>query len=242
MSLVYLVGTCHWDLKGPERLRKFLGFVRPTSIGLEASQGLIDEKLRYRQRVKEKLKEMGRIDEFFSQLYKGFKLEEPQREEDLILKFLEIQGYEQWVPYEHKQEDNPAVKIYPVHNHAFLSKRSPEIYHHLGEEFIDEDGKMMPEFFEALKQGTLEEFQREVDEIYLDDDPSDDPKLREITREIDDIMEPKIRDVVAADPNGTIVIVAGAAHFFADYGNNLYQRLQDLSPHRLKLPEVDQFK
>ena len=37
MTKLYLVGTHHLDLKGPERLEKFLGFVRPDTIGLEST-------------------------------------------------------------------------------------------------------------------------------------------------------------------------------------------------------------
>lgn len=36
--VTYLVGTCHVDLKGPQRLRKFLNFVRPSSICHEGSE------------------------------------------------------------------------------------------------------------------------------------------------------------------------------------------------------------
>ena len=37
MAKLYLVGTHHLDLTGPERLEKFLGFVRPDAIGLEST-------------------------------------------------------------------------------------------------------------------------------------------------------------------------------------------------------------
>ncbi|MBW2982070.1 hypothetical protein KY343_04270 [Candidatus Woesearchaeota archaeon] len=242
MSLVYLVGTVHWDLRGPERLRKFLGFVRPTSIGIEASQELIDSRLKFRKRVKAKLEEIRRSEELFSNLYDSLNLKKPEPKEDLVLKFLEIQSYEQWVPYEHKQEENPNVKIYPVHDNGFLSKRSPEVHRkELGEEYIDENGDAKLKFLEDLGKENLEEFQKEIDEAYRNNE-FDYSKLIDVIKEADDIMEQKIREVVKADPNGIVAVVSGAAHFFSGYGNNLYERLQDLSPHRVKLPEVDQFK
>ena len=45
MSQIYLVGTHHLDLKGPERLEKFLNFVRPRFIAIECDEEIAQRKV-----------------------------------------------------------------------------------------------------------------------------------------------------------------------------------------------------
>ena len=90
------------------------------------------------------------------------------------------------------------------------------------------------------------ELQDWVDKAYFDLDSIrevyQNPEHLSFVRECDNVMEPKIRSVVSQN-NGmsSTVIIAGNNHFFAGYGNNLYERLIDLSPTRVRLPEVDRF-
>ena len=247
MSLVYLVGANHWDLKGPERLRKFLGFVRPTSIGLEASEELIKQRLSDRQAIKAELEKQKQFDAMMSRLYSAAGKEPQKTEDQIVLDFLATQGYEIWAAYEHKQEDNPSVNIYPVHNHKVLSRRSAEVYRKgLGEDMIDQQGGFTQQFLREVDEFDPKQLQQWVDSCYFDlekiAEVYKDPNHLAFVKECDDTMEPRIRSVVAKN-NGarTIVIVAGNNHFFAEYGNNLYERLRDLSPTRVRLPEVDKF-
>lgn len=123
MVLVYLVGSVHWDIKGPERLRKFLGFVRPSYICLEASKQTIERVLLDRELIKTEIEKTKHFDDMMCKLYaaSGKKKQKPS-EEDFTLKFLSTLGYETWVSYEHKKEDNPSATIVPLHNHATLIK------------------------------------------------------------------------------------------------------------------------
>ena len=94
MSLVYLLGTNHWDLKGPERLRKFLGFVRPTAIGLEASEELIKQRLSDRKYIKAEMEKQKQFDKMMEGLYFATGREAPKDNDQMVLDFLATQGYE----------------------------------------------------------------------------------------------------------------------------------------------------
>lgn len=54
-------------------------------------------------------------------------------------------------------------------------------------------------------------------------------------------MEPKIREIVANGKGGNTLISAGFGHFYGKYENNLYERLRDLNPKRIRLVTVDKF-
>jgi hypothetical protein len=247
MSLVYLLGTNHWDLKGPERLRKFLGFVRPTAIGLEASEELIKQGLSDRQYIKAELEKQKQFDKMMDGLYASRGKEAPKDKGQMVFDFLATQGYEMWASYEHQQEDNPMVQIYPVHVHEVLARRSAEVYRKgLGEENIDSQGGFTQNFLGEVNKMNPAQLQEWVDSNYFDLDQIaevyKDPEHLAFVRECDDVMEPRIRSVVSQNNGGgATVIVAGNNHFFAGYGNNLYERLSDLSPARVRLPEVDKF-
>lgn len=247
MSLVYLLGTNHWDLKGPERLRKFLGFVRPTAIGLEASEELIKQRLSDRQYIKAEMEKQKQFDKMMDGLYASRGREAPKDKDQMVLDFLATQGYEMWAPYEHQQENNPTVQIYPIHVHEVLARRSAEVYRKgLGEENIDSQGGFTQNFLGEIDKMDPAQLQEWVDSNYFDLDKIaevyDYPEHLAFVRECDDVMEPRIRSVVSQNNGGgATVIVAGNNHFFAGYGNNLYERLSDLSPTRVRLPEVDEF-
>ena len=55
----------------------------------------------------------------------------------------------------------------------------------------------------------------------------------------DKVAESKIREAFAGASH-TLVYVGGTLHFFGDYPN-LYERLKDLNPSKIKLVDVDQF-
>ena len=85
----YLVGTVHMDLKGPERLRKFLGFVRPSSICHEGPKEaiiMVSEKRRYGLET----------------VLKGLNQPDPVLRLLALLEY--AYGYEIWVPHHHLQE------------------------------------------------------------------------------------------------------------------------------------------
>lgn len=246
MSLVYLVGTNHWDLKGAERLRKLLNFIRPSAIGIEASEELINLRLSERQRINVVIEQRKQLDSMMSRMYGAIGKKEPsQKKDSFTLDFLVAQGYEIWASYEHQQEDNLGVLIYPIHDPEFLKRKSIKAYREaLGAEAINQDGSYTKQFVDKSDENNSEEFQEKIDNSYFDNDRNlyKDQDSLTLIQECDDAMEPRIREVVSHN-NGTghVVIVAGSNHFFAEYNNNLYERLKDLSPTRVRLPDVDKF-
>ena len=128
MNPLYLLGTNHWDLKGSERLRKFLGIVRPATIGVEASEELIKLRLSEREFFKKEIKKQQQFDQMLEELYSTIGKEAPQDGNKMVLGFFATQGYEIWSSYEYQEEDNPAAQIFPVHIHEVLVRRSLEGY------------------------------------------------------------------------------------------------------------------
>ena len=253
MSLVYLVGTVHWDLKGPERLRKFLGYIRPGTIGLEASEELIKQRLKDREQIKQLLEEEKRFNSMIGGLYKGTGKENPKSGEDLVLQFAAVQGYEFWTSYEHKLEENPIVEIVPMHTHEFLTRKSKEIYSkafnqvsaETGHQFLDQKGEFTKDFCDEISTWDPIKLQSWIDENYQDTETTaqiarEDPNHAQFLKDADDAMEQKVRELVEKN-DGHIVIPVGHAHVFTNYENNLYTRLKDLSPTRIRLSDVDRF-
>jgi len=232
-----LVGTIHWDLKGPQRLRKFLSFARPSSICLESSDELVKKTLEDRVIIKSEIEKQKRFNEKMSRMYKTIGRQEGDEEES-ALKLIETNGYETWVSYEHQQA-YPDTIIKPVHDHLVLLS-GQEIYKKgLGEENIDSQENLTPQ--------DLIKMQEIFDKQYIEPDnfeglnPEEVQYVLEFARKCDNQMEPKVREVVNNNSNGTIVFVCGKRHFFGDYQNNLYDRLKDFSPHRLRLSDIDSF-
>ncbi len=247
MSLLYLVGSVHWDLKGPERLRKFLGFVRPSYICLEASEQSIQRVLSDRELLKVEMKKARDFDLAMKNLYTatGRKAtEEPNN--DFELRFLSTLGYETWTSHEHVANDNPSAIIVPLHNHETLLKGQGVYREALGSENVNKEGDLTSHFMDDLASITNEaELQTMMDRNYFEADTfyGSNPEVKRLIPplvERDDEMEPRLREVVNKNL-GTTVFVCGNHHFFADYGNNLYERVQDLSPIRIRLPEIDNF-
>ncbi|MFT4304387.1 MAG: hypothetical protein ACMXYG_07510 [Candidatus Woesearchaeota archaeon] len=244
MSLLYLLGTVHWDMKGPERIKKFLGFVRPTSIGIEASEELINQRLEERQIYKRVMEKQKSFDQLMQNFYLALGIEEPKSNIQLVFDFMVNQGYEIWATYEHKQHENQTANIYPVHNHEVLVRRSKQAWQEaLGEASFDPNQGFSASFLDELECLDAQKLHDWIENSYSveDLDVYKDPHCLELIRECDDAMEPRIRDIVSRNNGGIAVIIAGRAHFFGHYENNLYQRLSDLSPTRVSLPDVDKF-
>lgn len=115
----------------------------------------------------------------------------------------------------------------------------------LGSENIDREGNFTPNFMRELASTNEGRLQETIDKCYSDSDTfyASNPEARRLIpplRERDDELEPRLRDVVAKS-SGTTVFICGNHHSFADYEENLYERIRDLSPIRVRLLEVDKF-
>lgn len=228
--VTYLIGTCHLDLKGPARLKKFLNFVRPTSIGHENSLESVKSLAENRKR-------------------KSVAFLHMNSEVDQTLKFaimLEyIYGYEIWMPYQHQQDDNPTTTIYPLENCQTIQKATEYFY----QQSSTTDSKTLSDWEIILNEGLrtmdLKKVQNGIDLAYFDPRMAENiqKKLERIDYILQDrevLIEQKIREIVANDAQGTTVAICGVAHIFGGH-HNLYERLMDISPCRIRLPDVDKF-
>ena len=247
MSHLYLVGTNHWDLKGAERLKKFLSFVQPTAVGLEASPDLVKLRLQDRAQIKQKLKE----EELYNSLFNAFdsilNRSSLEMEKDVVNEFLIAQGYETWASYEYQQDEKPDMDIYALHDNKVLEEMSGAAYQKaLGSDNFDSKSGFKSNFFDDLAQRyTVDSLQKEVDDAYQNSLSQEDilknPEHLPRLTACDDIFEPKIRRIVDQNKsNGSTVIFLGHNHIFAEY-NNLYHRLKDLNSIPVKLIDVDAF-
>jgi len=231
LKLRSMVGTCHVDLKGPERLKKFLNFVRPTSIAHESSKETAEEQMKQRFKT-------------INQLLQEINHPDP---ETRLLNMVEYAyGYELWVPYQHKKEDNPTVKIYSLEDHAnveYLDQKIAEMEQN-GEDVSMTSDTLLSNLDKIVEEGDIKAFQEAIDSIYADPCSSAGEICGFVKEYIcekrEQDMEQKVREILVKDSAGTLVVICGAGHFFSDY-ENLYERLKDLSPCRIRLPEIDQF-
>ncbi len=231
MARLYMVGTNHRDLKGPKRLEKFLNFVRPDLIGIESTEEDYISRIENHEKLKSsealmKLK--------LSQEY-GWKKTE------FILKYLNSQNYESWVSYEFSKR-NIGTKVIPCDK--FKKEKVTAIINQ-----IYEVGNASADFLnrnlsiEELSKLDFEEYQSHMDLVYhlssIEEFKKDPEMFRNLFLLRDSWTELKIKKAFS-ETEHTMVYVGGAMHIFGDY-YNLGERLSDLSPVRIKLPEMDKF-
>src|SRR3989338_644893 len=226
--VTYLVGTCHIDPKGPVRLKKFLNFVRPTSIGHESS-GENAKKI-----FEDRRKKLGAFLQMNS-------VADPALKFAIMLGY--IDGYELWTPYQHQQEDNPTTIIYPLENHQILEKASDYLQQSENNNKVLSDWETL--LHEGLRTRDFKKVQNSVELAYYDSRIVENiqknlGRTDYLLEDRDVLMEQKIREIVTKDAQGTTVAICGVGHLFGEY-HNLYERVRDLSPCRIRLPEVDKF-
>lgn len=230
MTQLYLVGTHHLDLKGPERLEKFLGFVRPDSIGLESTVENYHRRIQDHDQLKgQKLMLRLMLKDQYG----------PEAAENVV-KYLDMLGYELWVPSIFSGE-NSGVKL--VHCDEYRKEDMKAMTQEVFGDKVNEAQEVTTDFIDDIAKMDFADYQRRVDASYQDNFVAElqkDPaSFKMLILDRDERAEPKIRQAFL-DSNHTMVYVGGTMHFFGDY-DNLYERLKDLNPTRLRLPEVDQF-
>jgi hypothetical protein len=233
MTLLYLVGTNHLDLKGPERLRKFLDFVRPDVIGVESTEEKATMRLADHQRITQDIKQTGAL----------LRMMYGKDEFEKLGKYLTMVGYEMWVPDQFRQ-DNPNTSV------LWLDETLEESYHNsvtkeVFDDKVDAQGQFNEKMLQEIMDMDFDDYQRRTDKSY------DDHSLAKFWRENpehferllvgrDKVVEPRIREAHQGTEH-TMVYIGGSIHFFTDYHPNLFKRLADLNPTRVNLNQVDDF-
>ena len=235
MPQLYMIGTMHADFKGPERLRKLLGFIRPSTIFLECDQELFDGICATKDTRKNTLKIEDiffKLKDLLSQLSAG---KRPEEKFDLRFEMEKVVGYEIWATLDYQKEEAPWTKICPA--------ESSELLLEIPMKLPKEPQSLIDLLVAGLKKSaTKDTIQKYWDEYYYSN-------IAELTAQSskeniawlqkrDTYFEKKIRELAVADSNAAIIM--GCAHLYGEYGN-LYDRLKDFSPIRIKLPEADNF-
>ncbi|MEI7718657.1 MAG: hypothetical protein WCI72_02225 [archaeon] len=230
MAKLYLVGTHHLDLKGPERLEKFLGFVRPDTIGLESTVENFERRIKDHEQL--------RGQKLFLKLALGEKYG-PKAAENVI-KYFDMLGYELWVPSKFSVNNG---RVTLTHCDEYQKEDMGAMSQEVFGDRINDAQEITMDYIEEIAKSDFAELQRTIDEAYqnssireLQKDPA---VFKALHPDRDERAEQKIREAVS-QADHTLVYIGGAAHFFGDY-DNLHDRLKDLNPVRLKLSEVDNF-
>lgn len=231
MKTLYLMGTHHLDLKGPERLEKFLGFTKPNLLLVEGDETVARKRIAEHNQL---LKNSKLINESLRHSY-GEKANK-------IIQFLSIMHYEAWVADQH-QKRYLGTKIF------FYESMSEEDglaaqKHGFGDK-VDINGDATESFIEWIANLDFEDHTRKVENGY--NNPSVQ-RLREqspvpferLNTQRDKNLERKIRELIGSVTN-QMLYIGGVAHIFGDYHPNLAERLTDLNPHPLRLNDLDKF-
>ncbi len=237
MVNLYLIGTNHFDLRGPIRLEKFLNMVRPDTLGIEMRSQQYESSLYSHEMV---------LHNSFANTMKNIALY--GCEKGLLLEQLaEISGYEVWKTTEYKireqgvrlvccdeMGDELRQKIegeWSVAHNAFLSMIQDYDINFSSDNnnscLLDVVGQFIQQNYDM------------IDNVPLSEQFSEE-KFKMILTNRDAVAERRIRDLLLTT-NHTFVYIGGAAHLFGNY-RNLYERLSDLHPVRLKLNEVDMYR
>jgi len=260
MEALYLAGTAHFDRKGPERLLKFLSYIRPGHILCEGTEEEARIILEDRQKIEEILTKQKESEERFKSLEAITGTIYHEREEGkklrLVLEVAKAVGYENWISYKHQKLypgativhfDDPKLKKEALTNLVKELKSNGDGL----EYFFDEQGIKIS-FFEALINSSIESVEEYVklfdsydtdNSLDLDSgEQTEEEKLfsDSLTTSRDLHFEKIIRQTMQIDSSMPSVAVLGCYHLFGPY-HNLYERLKDLSPIRIKLKDIDNF-
>lgn len=246
MTNLYLVGTIHVDPKGPERLEKFLDFTRPSAICVEASERSYRETVEtipMLQRDAAQLQNWLRIHRSFGMMSVPLPqeiLDLPPGPQDILVSILKTAGFEDGVPHNFQREYS-RVEIIPQIDEATASDGQD-----LWREILQpEKGSVLSPGLKAIL-GLADDiggFSQRVDKQYFVENEYEGASLlRRLGGVVSDMngqYGPGIRRAVQQFQDKTVVVVGGVDHFYGHV--NVFDKLRDFNPHRLRLCEVDEF-
>ena len=240
MGNLYLIGVHHFDLKGPQRLRKLLNHIRPSAICLESDSRLVAEAVAGWENFSGAEK-AGMLDTEIDRIYCSMGITRPVSDYTLAREFIRTACYEIWISEEYRRHTFQSMAMVPVLREDLILKHIKPVYEaSIGPGMVSGRGEFTPRFWEMLAGMTYQKFQREQERKYSAS-PKPSLKKREILsilHELDDEMEPRIRRAAKNSRGLPVAVPVGFNHLFMDYGN-LANRLSDLSPTRIKLNQAD---
>jgi uncharacterized protein YbaP (TraB family) len=217
---IYLCGTVHLDLAGPQRLRKVLQTLSPDHIAIESYPELSQEIL-------EKRKEYSSYNEqtLLQRLRDSSKLPIEGVRPDSALALLNCVGYEVWVPFEYAERTGTQIV------HIEDKERAQKITKGNLEGIIGNPEKAGP-IIEMLKQSPkmLKNIFDFCYELGLDGD-KDEVEMVERNK----VFAERIKSL-----NGRVLGVVGNGHVYG-IEPTLQTLLKEYNPTDLKLIQADYF-
>lgn len=217
--MVVLIGTSHLDLNGYDRLRKLLDHFKPSIIGIEET--------------KEDFKETSNLiralanPQIFEQTLKNAQKQFPNANSETLRLWLSSTNYE-----------NRAINEYSV------SQDIPIIYCDNPQEIAKVDFEnetnnpksSLNQGIEKFLRLSPEEARWDISQEYLQAEypVNDCTELVTFYQARDQFTEQTLRS-----KSGNRAYVCGLDHIFGDYHPNLFDRLSDIHPQRIKLSEAD---
>jgi hypothetical protein len=230
MVNLYLIGTHHMDIRGPERLEKLLGFIRPDCLGVESTP----------ENAQRRISDHADFLRSSSIARRYLASQHGAKQASNIINFLNSNSYEVWLAEQYFKQNKGS-------NLLWLDEYDPTQFEEARKEafgnIADDKNDLKLDFIEELAKEDFEALTKKIDASYMDcslEGIKRDPKLfKSLLLDRDEKVERKIRDAIINSKH-SFVYIGGTMHFFGDYAN-LYERLKDLSPIRLRLTEADKF-
>ncbi len=217
---LYLCGTVHLDLVGPERLRKVLQTLTPKYVAIESYPELSQDILNKRREIVD-------IDEqtILKKIRDKSKMPVEGVRADSALALLNCVGYEAWVPFEYAERTGAQII------HIEDKKRAQKITKNFLEDILTDPLKAGP-FIEMLKL-PLKTLKNIFDFCYeLGLNKGDDPA--EVT-ERNKVFAERISQL-----DGRVLAVTGLGHIYGEEPT-LHTLLKNYNPTSFKLVQADYF-
>jgi len=214
---LYLIGTIDFDLQGPQRLEKWLHRLKPDQVTIDMDQERVNEI--------ENTRLLSIFPHGLENLYQRLKKSCTDLHPGTAKKMLRNIGYD----YHHAATycALPGRELI-LTTHQNVGKSNT---------FMDTSSRYSRKELEIKLAKSPPELQQEVENIYQGAWP-------ELENESQTVAFMKSRDFSAEQTirkcSGKVVHVGGLRHIFWDEYPNLYQRLRNLNPTRIKLNEADQ--
>ncbi|NIM47182.1 MAG: hypothetical protein GTN40_03425 [Candidatus Aenigmarchaeota archaeon] len=221
MDTLYLLGTKHGDFRGPERLRKFFQVIKPTVVGLEATMEGFRKDTEFRRRLSDP--------KYFARTMNDIKAALPNANIETAQLILKNYAYES------------------VETDKYTASTGAKLVH-CDEPYeiveFENWGTRLVDTFHNVLMASPNELTAETERTYSNPNILTFNMLTLVRiAGRDRFTEAKLRE-----QEGMILYVGGLFHIFGNYHSpfygkgNLYERLADLKPKRLKLNEADQLQ
>lgn len=217
--MLTLIGTSHLDLDGYDRLSHLLAYLKPTVIGIEETQEDFNET----SNLVKVLSNPQILENAIANASKQF----PDAIHETLRQWLSSVNYE-----------NKAIAEYSAINNV------PIVYCDNPQELRKVDFDSEANKAESTLNRGIEAFLKQTPEEARLDLRKEYSQAMYPVKDCEDLVafyqaRDKHTAQILREQTGNVVYVCGLDHIFGDYHPNLFDRLTDLNPKRMKLCESD---